>query len=75
VEEESCEYPNETTMVLWDVFPGINLTEDDEKLEETLVVQTRSKGPYSQPQAMFLRHLFQRNLGLLTQSIDHSCIY
>jgi hypothetical protein len=34
VEEEVEEQPNETTMVLWDMFPGLNLVEEEETSKE-----------------------------------------
>jgi hypothetical protein len=50
MEEESYENPTETRIVLWDMFPSINLTKNDERLEETLVVRTISKGTILQTQ-------------------------
>jgi hypothetical protein len=50
LEEESREHSKKTTMVLWDMFPSVNLVEEDEVVEEGLSIQTRNKGPVPQQQ-------------------------
>jgi len=50
LEEEYSEPSNEIAMVIGDMFPDANLTDDDEVLQETLAVQTRSKEPVIQQQ-------------------------
>jgi hypothetical protein len=55
VEEEYPKHSNEITMVLWDMFPSLNLAKDDEVVEEGLPIQTNyhiiNKGhvPQQQP--------------------------
>jgi hypothetical protein len=63
LEEESPEHSNEIAMVLWDMFPGLNLVEDDEVVEEGLAIQTRSKGPYLNNNQLCPKLQIQENMG------------
>jgi hypothetical protein len=38
LEEEYHEHSNEKTMVLWDMFPSVILTKDEEIVEERLAI-------------------------------------
>jgi hypothetical protein len=48
--EEQFEHPRETTMLLWDMMPRVNMIEEDYVRYETVAIQTMSKVPISQSQ-------------------------